>query len=105
MLRKNLCRVALVSLSLALLGAQNPSTHHPLTFRVTLPREAADHSISGRMIVMLSPKPPRGATFYPVEELEVWIGAQEVQNLEPGGSVEISGDTLAFPAALSTAPA
>jgi S-formylglutathione hydrolase FrmB len=105
MLRQSLWRTALVVLSLALLGAQNPSTHHPLTFRITLAREAAEHSISGRMIVMLSPKPPRGAVFSPIGEVEVWIAAQEVQNLEPGGSVEVNADALAFPAPLSTAPA
>src|SRR5215813_10622986 len=57
------------------------------------------------MFVLLSSKPPQGATFNPVEEVEVWIAAQEVQNLKPGSSVEISGDALAFPAALSTMPA
>src|SRR5689334_24562763 len=110
MFKHKIWRLALVSLSFAVLVAQNPPAplppaHHPLTFRINLAREAADHSISGRMIVMLSPKPPQGAIFQPEEELEVWIAAQEVQNLEPGSSVEVSGDMLAFPAPLSTAPA
>ena len=89
-----LWRNALVSISFAVLGAQNPPAHHPLTFRIHLAREAADHSISGRMIVLLSPEPPRGAIFAPVEEPEIWIAAQEVRNLEPGSSVEISGDMV-----------
>src|SRR6185436_17657203 len=108
MLKHKLWRIALVSLSFAVLAAQNPPArlpaHSPLTFRIHLAREAADHSISGRMIVMLSPKPPQGAIFAPEEELEVWIAAQEVRNLEPGSSVEVSGDMLAFPGPLSTAP-
>ena len=106
MLRQKLWYAALAALSLAFLGAQNPPVHHPLTVRITLAREAADHSISGRMIVVVSSKPPNGAgaILGPNGE-QVWLAAQEVRNLEPGGSVEINGDTLAFPAALSTVPA
>jgi S-formylglutathione hydrolase FrmB len=104
MLKHKLWRIALISLSFAVLGAQNPPAHHPLTFRIYLAREAADHSISGRMIVLLSPRPPRGTFFSPVEEPDIWIAAQEVRNLEPGSSVEVSGDRLAFPAPLVTAP-
>jgi S-formylglutathione hydrolase FrmB len=106
MLRLKFWRVALVTLSLALLGAQTSPAHHPLTIRVTLAREAADHSLSGRMIVLLSSKPPQGAIFDPISEGEsIWLAAQEFQNLEPGSSVEVNGDALAFPAPLSTAPA
>jgi len=107
MLRQNLWRVALVTLSFAVLGAQNPTVHHPLTVRITLARDAADHTISGRMILLLSSKPPHGAIFNPngEEGAFLWLAAQEVQNLEPGSSVEVNGDALAFPAPLSTAPA
>ncbi|HMF91271.1 MAG TPA: hypothetical protein VKL40_11560, partial [Candidatus Angelobacter sp.] len=106
MLRQNLWRIALVSLLLAVLGAQDPPAHHPLTIRITLAREAADHSISGRMIVLLSSKPPRGAVFDPTGEegAFIWLAAQEVRHLEPGSTVEVNGDRLAFPAPLSTAP-
>jgi len=107
MLRQNLWRVALVTLSFAVLGAQNPTVHHPLTVRITLARDAADHTVSGRMILLLSSKPPHGAIFNPngEEGAFLWLAAQEVQNLEPGSSVEVNGDALAFPAPLSTAPA
>ncbi len=107
MLRQKLWYVALVTLSLAVFGAQGPTVHHPLTVRVALAREAADHSISGRMIVLLSPKPPKGAIFDPTGEegAFIWLAAQEVRNLQPGSNVEVNGDTLAFPAPLSSAPA
>jgi S-formylglutathione hydrolase FrmB len=107
MLKQNLWRAALVTLSLVLLGAQNPPDHHPVTVRITLAPSAADHSISGRMIVLLSSKPPNGAFFDPTGEegAFIWLAAQELQNLEPGGTVQISGDALAFPGPLSSAPA
>jgi hypothetical protein len=41
MLKHKLWRIALVSLPVAVLGAQNPPAHHPLTFRIHLAREAA----------------------------------------------------------------
>src|SRR5262245_4539865 len=107
MLKKTFLRAALATLSLALLGAPSSPAHHPLTIRITLAPDAADHSISGRMIVLLSSKPPRGAIFDPngEEGASLWVAAQELQNVQPGGSVEINGDTLAFPAPLSSAPA
>jgi enterochelin esterase-like enzyme len=107
MLSQKLWRAALATLLFAALGAQTPSAHHPITVRVTLAREALDHSISGRMIVMLSPKPPSGEVFDPngPDGASLWLAAQEVRNLQPGSSVDVSGDVLAFPGPLSSAPA
>jgi len=52
-------------LSLAALGAQTPAPRHPLTFRVTLARELSDHDAGGRMIVLLSSKPPQNGVIDP----------------------------------------
>jgi S-formylglutathione hydrolase FrmB len=94
-------------LSLAALGAQTPTPRHPLTFHVTLARELSDHDVGGRMLVLLSSKPPQNGVLDPSGPNAefVWLAAQEVPHLSPGSTVEINADALAFPAPLSSAPA
>src|SRR5512133_178059 len=88
-------------------SAQTP--HHPLTVHVTLSRELGDQAVSGRAIVALSPKAPRGDALDPGQVFSgpdaAWVAAQEVAHLAPGESADIRGDTLACPAPLSKAPA
>ncbi|HTM33863.1 MAG TPA: hypothetical protein VL263_21265, partial [Vicinamibacterales bacterium] len=94
---------------LLLAAAASAQAHHPLTAHITLSRELGDRAVSGRAILALSPKAPRGPALDPGQVFSgpdvVWIAAQEVAHLAPGASEDISGDQLAFPAALSTAPA
>src|SRR5512142_2074980 len=92
-------------LLLASLPALAQAPRHPLSVHITLSRELGDKAISGRAIVALSPKAPRGAALDPGQVLSgpdaVWLAAQEVARLVPGESADISGDTLAFPGPLS----
>src|ERR1039458_8745624 len=88
--------------------AQTPAAPAPLMFRVTLSPQADNQYASGRMIVVLSSKPPGHGGMYAPQSPDaafMWLAAQEVRNWKPGSSVDIDGDALAFPAPLSQAPA
>ncbi len=76
----------------------------PLRFRITLSREAAPQGASGRMLVFMSgavEKPERlGNGFVPGAN---WMAAQEITHVDPGGTVTVDPDVLAYPRPFSTA--
>jgi S-formylglutathione hydrolase FrmB len=91
-----------------LLLAQTPAAASPLTCRVTLSPQVGKKHVSGRMIVILSSKPAGRSGMYDPQSPDaafMWLAAQEVRHWEPGSSVDIDADALAFPAPLSQAPA
>jgi S-formylglutathione hydrolase FrmB len=88
--------------------AQTPAAPAPLMFRVTLSPQADKQYASGRMIVVLSSKPPGNGDMYAPQSPDaafMWLAAQEVRHWQPGSRVDIDADALAFPAPLSQAPA
>ena len=108
MLKLNRLRLSVLLLVCAALVAQTPAPHFPLVFRVTLSPQAGEQDASGRMIVVISSRPPERGQVYEPQSSDaafMWLAAQEVRHLKPGTSVDVDADVLAFPAPLSQAPA
>src|SRR6185369_13799486 len=83
--------------------AQIPSSS-PLHFRITLAKEIAPASVSGRLLVLMTdsvqPRDSLDAGFVPGS---TWMAAMEVEHLAPGGSIDLDPDRIAFPGPLSQA--
>jgi hypothetical protein len=86
------------------LGA--PSSPPRLRVRVRVAAGASQTPVSGRLLVMMglpSYKGPLRPGFFPGP---VWVAAQEVAHLEPGGAaVEFDPDAIAYPHPFSSVPA
>ena len=84
------------------------SSPRTIRFKVTLSPDAAEKSVSGRLLILMTAKKE------PVETIDnslrslftgkVWTAAVEVKDLMPGKTVEIDPDALAFPTKFSAAP-
>lgn len=108
---------SIVLLAAVLLASLVPGVHarpanaEPRTlFVVGMSAGLADHPVSGRLLVLLA----RGANGEADERMlepgfldpeSVFVTGVEVRNLEPGRTVEIRSDQLAFPRPLGDAPA
>jgi hypothetical protein len=92
--------LVLLLLSFGSVFAQTPVAHHPFTFRVTLAPSTGTQDVSGRLIVILSSKPPSHGDMYDPQSPDaafMWMAAQEVQHLRAGSSVDVDADQVAFP--------
>lgn len=84
-------------------GAQSASPH---TFFRVQAAATLDKPVSGRLLIFL--KAGSGDTSVDNDEMRptsTWICAREVRDLEPGDSVEVDADQLAFPQPFSELPA
>ena len=82
--------------------AQNQT---PSRFRITA-ASSVPGPVSGRLLLFM--KQGRGDSKVDSDEFHptaTWIAAQEVQDLQPGGSVEVDANTVAYPKPFSEAPA
>jgi hypothetical protein len=106
---KNACaRLSCVFISLVVLSCLVcAQTGEPLRFRVKLAPELGNAAQSGRLLIFLSSSNKPERELHPgfgADAHSVWITAREVTGLEPGASVEVYGNELAYPAPLAQAP-
>jgi hypothetical protein len=99
---------ALLAASLALAPALAAQAPVHTRIRVTLAGDSTlSHGapVSGRLLVFMSrTRPAAGQPLVPaLDPAEVWIAAREVRGLRPGSSLEVDGDSLAFPQPFSAA--
>src|SRR5947209_2149323 len=75
-----------------------------LRFEIKLDPSVASSTTSGRLLVLMSTKAPKGnmisAGFIPGE---TWIAATEITAWKPGATITLDPDQKAFPEAFSTA--
>jgi hypothetical protein len=94
----------LLSLFCASAFAQDAAPAKPLRFRIALAPSASAKATAGRLLVFMtdnpSPQSTLGVDFAPGA---VWVAAQEVAHLAPGGVVEFNPDALAYPKPFSQA--
>jgi S-formylglutathione hydrolase FrmB len=96
---------ALLSLCLAAL-AQSPATPQRLRFHVTLSPDLGKTAASGRLLILISKSKGQHDQLRPsdTDPSATWITAREVESINPGATVEIHPDDLAFPASFSNLP-
>ena len=85
-------------------GSQ-PATSSHIFFRVQS-AETNPSSLHGRLLIFV--KQGRGDAEVDVDEFHpaaTWVAAQEITNLDPGGSIELDVDAAAFPKPFSKMPA
>jgi enterochelin esterase-like enzyme len=100
-----LCALLLFSSFSSSSGAtQNQESKSPLRFRVTLSKEIAPKSASGRLFVLMTSAPND------IDTIEVgfipgstWIAAKEIEYFAPGATIEFDPDLKAFPKPFSQA--
>ncbi|HEY6251363.1 MAG TPA: alpha/beta hydrolase-fold protein [Candidatus Angelobacter sp.] len=110
-MKKHFSRALQASLTLAILLAVCVPAQlvaQSIRFHIKVAPELSSTPVSGRMIVFLSSEPG------PKKELaqgfadttnKVWIAAREIHDVQPGDTVDLDPDELAFPKPLSQAPA
>jgi S-formylglutathione hydrolase FrmB len=79
----------------------------PIHFRVKLASELGNVRRSGRLLIFLSSSKKAEKELHPAFGLEshsVWITAREVEDLEPGATVDVYGNEPSYPAPLVQAP-
>lgn len=78
-----------------------------LRFNVALSPTLGAEPVSGRLLIFMTKSTEARDVVQPsfFDFDKVWVAAKEVRNLAPGMEIEINGDTVAYPAAFSTAPA
>jgi S-formylglutathione hydrolase FrmB len=76
-----------------------------LRFEVELNSSLSSTPVSGRILIFMTRSSTTMEVVQPsfLEFDKVWIAAKEIRNFRPGQTVEINADTLAYPAAFSTA--
>ncbi len=80
--------------------AQNSALH----FHITLAKEIASTSTSGRLLVLMTDSPqPRDTLTTGFVPGSMWIAAMEIEQLAPGGTVDFNPDLKAFPQPFSQA--
>src|SRR5262245_31727864 len=102
---------AAMGLGLAIGASARTAQTQPRTlFVVTVAPGLVDRPVSGRLIVFLAKgaevkadEKALGPSF--VEPESVFFTGLEVHNLEPGKTVEVRSDQLAYPTSLADAPA
>ena len=91
--------VPLALLAFSAFGAE------PLRFDIRLDAALTSTPASGRLLVIMSTKPPRGEMldtgFVPGE---AYVAAREVSDWKPGATITFNPDTKAFPQPFSQAP-
>jgi S-formylglutathione hydrolase FrmB len=100
-------KLLMIALTLALLvldtPAQNASSS-PLRFRITLAKEIAPRGVSGRLLVLMTDSVHQRDSLNPgFVPGSMWMAAMEVEQLAPGGSIDLDADRIAFPGPLSQA--
>lgn len=100
------CLVATGGATALLHGQPSGSAAHHDFFHVTLPSSYAE-PVSGRLLLFVGPATgDAGAVdINMMSPGSVYVAAREVADLMPGRTVDIDADDLAFPQALSDAPA
>jgi S-formylglutathione hydrolase FrmB len=88
----------------SLLVAAQSQTQNRLRFRITLSKEIAKKATAGRLLVLMSDsrqdQEMLTAGFMPGS---TWLAAMEMQNIEPGETIEFNPDLLAYPKPFSQA--
>jgi len=110
-MRASLAAIGLLTLAFSHNGihAQAPaSAPQHAFFHVSL-SDSFKSPASGRLLLFIGPVPPDGKLADSVDMqmmalTTVYIAAREVPSLQPGATVDIDADDIAFPAPLSQAP-
>jgi enterochelin esterase-like enzyme len=96
------CVVACLCAASAVLSAQTEPAQPHAFFRI----KAADTltaPVSGRLLIFLKPgSGDKQVTNDPFHVGTTWVAAQEIHDLEPGDTVEVDADQIAFPKPFST---
>lgn len=106
-MNRRLRLVALLVLLFTSLLASAQITTGKLRFRVTVDPTASNKPVSGRLLVFLTndPKPLQAIRPEPGEgDVKTWMAAKEILDVEPGETVEIDPDEIAYPEPMSKAP-
>ncbi len=95
-------------LAISAIPARSADVFDPrVRFNITIDRGLGTNRLSGRLLVLMTNRrePQDVIVPSPLEMQTTWICAHEVENLKPGDTLEMDPDILAFPSALSRAPA
>lgn len=98
----------LIAIGLFLFVLAGAANADGVRFKVKLERSVMGNNepVSGRLLVFMTRNTQPMKTIEPdfTDPEAVWICAKEITNLEPGKTVEIDADELAFPSPFSKAP-
>jgi S-formylglutathione hydrolase FrmB len=90
--------------TLSLVSVLSVAAQSPLRFRITLSKELVQKATAGRLFVLMTDAPQDqqilATGFGPGS---TWLAAMEVENLEPGETIELNPDLLAYPKPFSQA--
>jgi enterochelin esterase-like enzyme len=94
------------SMSAGAFAANKSNAPGHLRFRVALAQSLSAQPAAGRLLLFMTKKEQKGEVIEPnfLEPKSVWITGLEVQNMEPGKTIEVDGDALGFPGPFSSAP-
>ena len=99
-----LSMVILTTLPAAAQQAQPQLLRQPVSFRITLSKDIASKTVSGRVIVLMTnstqARDPLTVGFVPGS---TWVAAKEVAAFLPGQTIELDPDIVAYPRRFSDA--